>query len=62
MGEDHGMEKKIAKKESEEKPIDKSQEPLDYRYIEELRQKAWADPEVKRNWAEFNKKQKENNK
>ena len=56
------MEKKMKNKESKEKPIDKSQEHLDYRYIEELRQKAWADPEVKKNWAEFNKKQKENNK
>ena len=56
------MEKEMEKKESEEKPVDKSQEPFDYAHIKELRQKAWADPEVKKNWAEFDRKQKENNK
>ena len=52
----------MVNKESEKKPIDKSQEPFDYAHIEELRRRAWADPEVKKNWAEFDKKQKKNNK
>ena len=54
------MEEKIAKKEDEKTSIDKSQEHLDYEYIETLRKQAWADPEVKKNWEEFDKKQQEN--
>ena len=55
------MEKKMGNKESEEKPIDKSQEPYDYSRIEKLREEAWKDPEVRKNWEEFDKRQKENN-
>ena len=55
------MEKKIAKKESETESIDKSQEPYDYSRIEKLREEAWKDPEVKKNWEEFDKKQQEEN-
>ena len=33
------------------------QKPLDYKVIEKLRKKAWADPQVKKNWEEFNKSQ-----
>ena len=53
------MDKKMEKKKDEEKTIDKSQEPFDYAHIEELRRKAWADPEVKKNWEEFDRKQRE---
>ena len=56
------MEKEMEKKETEAKPVDKSQEHFDYAHIEELRKQAWADPEVKKNWAELERKQKENNK
>ena len=54
------MEKKVAKKKNEKEPFNKPQEHLDYAYIEELRKQAWADPEVKKNWTEFDKQQKEN--
>ena len=37
--------------------VDKSQEPFDYSRIEKLRQKAWASPQVQKNWEEFDKKQ-----
>ena len=52
------MEEKMIKKENQTEPIDKSQEHFDYAYIEKLRQQAWAKPEVKKNWEEFDKKQK----
>ena len=56
------MDKKLKKSDSVETP----QQPFDYRIIEELREKAWADPQVKKNWEEFDRKQQqsliENNK
>ena len=56
------MEKKTVKQKNEKTPTDKPQEQhFDYAYIEKLREQAWADPEVKENWKEFDKKQKENN-
>ncbi len=54
------MDEKKGREKNKKEPIDKSQEHLDYAYIEELRRQAWADPEVKKNWAEFDRKQKEN--
>lgn len=55
------MEKKIAKKENEKKTFNKPQEHLDYAHIENLRKQAWTDPEVKKNWEEFDKKQQKEN-
>ena len=52
-----GQMKNKSKKPS---AVDKSQEPLDYRIIEKLREEAWARPQVQKNWEEFDKKQKQN--
>ena len=49
------MGKKLKKSDS----VEASQQPLDYRIIEELREKAWADPQVKKNWEEFDRKQQQ---
>ena len=49
------MDKKLNKSDS----VETSQQLLDYRIIEELREKAWADPQVKKNWEEFNRKQQQ---
>ena len=55
------MEKQMIKKENEKEPIDKSQEPYDYSRIEKLREEAWKDPEVRKNWEEFKREQQKNN-
>ena len=41
------------------KPMDTSQKPFDYKEIQELRKKAWNDPQVQKNWEEFHRRQEE---
>lgn len=55
------MDKKKEKRENGARFVDKSQEPYDYGRIEKLREEAWKDPEVRKNWEEFKKEQQEDN-
>ena len=49
----------MSKKSKKASAMGKSQEPFDYREIQELREKAWNDPQVQKNWEEFHKRQEE---
>lgn len=49
----------MSKKQKKTSVLDKSQDFFNYEEIRELREKAWNDPQVQKNWEEFHKRQEE---
>lgn len=51
----------MSEKSKKQNSTEQSQKPFDYKEIENLRREAWENPQVKKNWEEFEKKQNNTN-